>query len=160
MLAIIAAMDENQLIGVNNRLPWHLPDDLKYFKALTLGNSIIMGRKTFESIGKPLKNRENIVVSSRLESQANITIASSLTQALEKAKCSKTFIIGGKQLFEEGLPLAQYLFLTRIEASLAGDTYFPPLSIDDWQLTHQQPHPKDKLHPYSFTFFTFTRKTP
>lgn len=141
-LSIIVAMDLNRVIGVDNTLPWHLPEDLKRFKALTMGHCVIMGRKTFESIGKALPGRTNIVVTRRSDYAAKgCTVVHSLEEALAAAKDDpEPFLIGGAELFEQALPRAAKIYLTRVETRVPrGDVYFPELSAD-WKLFHEEAH--------------------
>ncbi|MBV9079505.1 MAG: dihydrofolate reductase [Elusimicrobia bacterium] len=131
-LAVIAAMTEARVIGRKNRLPWHLPEDLKRFKSLTMGHPIIMGRKTFESIGKALPGRRNIVVTSTRISAAGVQAAASLETALAMCPVEEgtRFVIGGARLFAEALPLADRLYITLIHADLEGDVVFPPFELE------------------------------
>ncbi len=158
ILSLIVAASENNVIGKDNKLPWHLPDDLKRFKALTRGHPVIMGRKTYESIGRPLPDRLNIVVSNTLESAPEGTsLANSLTAALDLAKDSdEAFIIGGAKLFEIGLSLAGKLYLTRVHAKIDGDVLFQEIT-DEWRETGREHHKKDTEHEHAFTFINFER---
>lgn len=153
-LSIIVAMDQNRVIGVDNRLPWHLPEDLKRFKALTLGHSVIMGRKTFESIGKPLPGRTNIVVTRRKDFTAKgCTVVHSLEDALAAVQQdSEPFLIGGGELFELGLPRAAKIYVTRVEIRVPkGDVFFPELG-PEWEIFEEEPHK-------GFTYVTYTRQS-
>jgi dihydrofolate reductase len=136
-IALIAAMAKNRVIGLNNGLPWRIPEDMRRFKSLTMGKPIIMGRKTFASIGKVLPGRTNIVVSRQHKLElAGLTLASSLEQALELAdqlKPSEIMVIGGAQLYDQALPLASRMYLTFIDAEPPGDTFFPVFDPLDWQ---------------------------
>ncbi len=158
-LSIIIAIAANQVIGHQNQLPWHLPADLKHFKQLTLGKSIIMGRKTFESIGKPLPGRQNIVVSRKWSAkQQDFIGVNSLSEAIALTDSSKeAFIIGGQQLIEQALPLVAKIYLTRIHHSFVGDTYFPELNMDDWQIVSEENHSADLQNPYPYSFFILER---
>lgn len=131
MISIIAAIDEKRGIGKNNQLPWHIPEDLKRFKDITSGHTVIMGRKTFESIGKPLLNRKNIVITSQPQNSEktvkDLMFVSSLDKALEKAK-GDVFIIGGGQVYEQAIQKADKLYLTQIEGDFSCDTFFPDYS--------------------------------
>ena len=139
-LAVICAMSENRIIGRSNELPWHLPGDLKYFKQTTLGSPIIMGRKTWESIGRPLPGRSNIVVSRNNQlTIEQVQTADSLTGAIKLArkiavpdKVSEVFVIGGAELYKEAFPLADRLYLTRVHAEVEGDTYLEGFKEKDW----------------------------
>ena len=139
-LAVICAMSENRIIGRSNELPWHLPGDLKYFKQTTLGSPIIMGRKTWESIGRPLPGRSNIVVSRNNQlTIEQVQTADSLTGAIKLARevavpdnVSEVFVIGGAELYKEAFPLADRLYLTRVHAEIEGDTYLEGFKEKDW----------------------------
>lgn len=138
-ISIIVAMALNRVIGINNTLPWKLPEDLKHFKSLTLGNILVIGRKTFESIGRPLPGRETIVVT-RQENykQDGIKTACSLEQAIKTAQRlsqdKEIFIAGGAEIYQQSLNLADTIYLTLIEKEFLGDTYFPNLDLKSWQL--------------------------
>lgn len=140
-LAMIVAIARNGVIGVDNQLPWHLPEDLKYFKRVTTGKPIIMGRKTFDSIGRPLPGRANIVITRNAEWGAEGVIAvTSLEQALQQGKrvaaaedADEVMVIGGEQIYRMALPLADRLYLTRVDAFVEGDAFFPELDMSVWQ---------------------------
>ncbi|MDK2124288.1 dihydrofolate reductase [Parachitinimonas caeni] len=134
-LSLIAAVARNGVVGIDNKLPWHLPDDLKYFKATTSGHPILMGRKTFESIGRPLPNRRNIVLTTQAGWQAaGCEVVHSLDAALALVSDEpEIFVIGGAQLYAATLPLAGKLYLTEIDADFAGDAYFPAFEKKDFQ---------------------------
>lgn len=142
-LCLIAAMGENRVIGVDNQLPWRLPGDLKYFKARTLGKPVVMGRKTWDSLGRPLPGRLNLVVSRQAGLQLEgAEVFASLPAALQRAQAwaqeqgaSEVMLIGGAQLYEQALPLAERLYLTRVALSPAGDAWFPPFEGPQWQRT-------------------------
>lgn len=159
LLSLIVAASENDVIGNNNKLPWHLPDDLKRFKALTRGHPVIMGRKTFESIGRVLPGRINIVVSETLEVAPEGTqLCSSLSAALELAKDSdEAFIIGGSQLFQMSAPFADRLYLTRVHAMVDGDVRLPPIDFLQWKEVLREQHAKDVENQYAFTFIDYER---
>lgn len=129
MLYHVVAMARNRVIGIDNKLPWHFPEDLKYFKNLTTGHTVIMGRKTHESIGRALPNRQNIVLSSRPAPAAaeNVLFVSSLDEAVKKASSEKIFIIGGGKLFADTLKDIDGIYLTRIEQDYAGDCFYPEI---------------------------------
>jgi len=139
MISLIVAHDENNVIGLNNAMPWHLPGDLAYFKRTTMGKPMIMGRKTFESIGKPLPGRTNIVIT-RDEKYARegIVIVHSLEEALAQAKkeSEEIMIIGGEQIFRMTLSMADRLYVTKIEKQYEGDTFFPSYD-EEWQVVSQ-----------------------
>ena len=158
-LALIAALARNRVIGLDNRMPWHLPADLRHFKALTLGKPIVMGRKTWESLGRPLPGRLNIVVSRQSGLQLEgAEVFPDLGTAIARAErwareqgVDELMLIGGGQLYAQALPLAQRLYLTRIDAEPAGDAFFPPFEEADWQRVEHQAHPPlDDAPGYAF----------
>jgi dihydrofolate reductase len=156
---LIAAMAQNRVIGKDNDLIWHLPDDLKRFKALTKGHHVIMGRKTYESMNRPLPHRVNIVIT-RQEgySAEGCIIVSSLREALQKAEGdAQPFIIGGGEIYKQALDVAQTIELTQVEGIFEGDTYFPEIDKEVWQIVHTEHHPKDEKHAYSFEFITYQK---
>ncbi len=158
-VSIIAAVAENNVIGRDNALPWRLPADLKHFKALTTGHSIIMGRKTWESLGRPLPNRVSIVVTRTPELEApGATVVRSLEMALEHCSEDKeVFLIGGEAIFREGLETADRIYLTRIHATIEGDVFFPEDWVSRWKLTSEERHSADEKNPYDFSFQIFER---
>lgn len=166
MISLIVAKSTNDVIGKDNDLPWHLPADLKHFKDLTTGHTVIMGRKTYESIlarlGKPLPNRRNIVVSRSLESApAGFEIYHSLDDALQSAGADdRAYIIGGTTLFKTALEqnLADEIQLTQIHADIDGDTFFPPLEATKWEETERGHHAADAKNPYDYDFVVLKRK--
>lgn len=147
MISIIAAMTKNRVIGRNNRLPWHLSDDLKNFKKLTVGNTVIMGRKTFESIGKPLPDRNNIVISSSMPPAENIIVAKTIEEALQKAESfnREIFIIGGASVYVQSLPFADRLYLSFIKKDYDGDAYFPEFNMKEWKIENKKDFPDFEL---------------
>lgn len=162
-LALIVAMTETRVIGRDNRLPWHISDDLKRFKQLTLGHPIIMGRKTFESIGRPLPGRTNIVLSRQKDYKAEgIQVVPTLDAALElaaKEHPAKAFIIGGHDLFKMALPQADYLYLTIIHYPFEGDVYFPEFSLqNDYTVIDKSEHVSSNTPPLHYTNVTAERR--
>lgn len=154
-LVLIAALARNGVIGINNTLPWHLPEDMKHFREATRGKPIIMGRKTWESLPdtfRPLPGRHNIVVSRNPTYQADgATVVSSLTAALDAAvNADDAFVIGGAELYRQALPLARRMVLTRIEQDFEGDAHFPSFTDADWQMTRQDAHVSNNGLPFSF----------
>lgn len=146
MLSIIAAVDKNWLIGRQNRLPWgHLPADLAHFKKTTMGHTVVMGRRTFESIGQPLAGRTNIVLSSKTKTR------------VPDSGQEETFIIGGRSVFEQFLPRADRLYLTFIEHEFTGDTYFPPVNWSEWKLVKEETRPPDQKNPWPLRFTVWER---
>ena len=152
-LSAIVAMSMNRVIGKDNALPWHLPDDLKHFKKLTLNKTIIMGRKTYESIGKPLPNRKNIILTRQLNYQApDCMVVNNIDAVLNNDE--ECFLIGGAEIFQKYLPKISTLYLTIIHATVEGDTFFPPLDENEWLEVERIFHEADKEHIYSFSFVT------
>ena len=142
-LAILAAVAANRVIGINNTLPWHLPEDLKHFKSLTLGHIVVMGRRTFESIGRPLPGRTNVVLTSRPDLiLPGVVIAGSIHDVLDQFANDprSLFVIGGAQVYQESLPLCQRLYLTEIQQSFTGDTFFPIFNCDEWHELSREIH--------------------
>ncbi|MFO7840886.1 MAG: dihydrofolate reductase [Fidelibacterota bacterium] len=131
---IIVAMTKQGVIGKGNALPWHLPEDLRHFKRETAGNTVIMGEKTYLSIGRPLPKRNNIVISPGLGSDDRITVCRDLDSALEKARLTgkKIFIIGGAYTYDKALPYADYLYISHVKKDYEGDVFFPKINFDDW----------------------------
>jgi dihydrofolate reductase len=155
-LTIIVATDASNGIGINNSLPWHLPEDLAHFKRLTSGHPIIMGRKTFDSIGRPLPNRRNIVISRNAEwRHEGVERAASLQEALAMVDgVDDAFVIGGGQIFEQALPLVGKLVITRIAQNYACDAFFPQLSAGQWQEVAREEHVSAAGLPYAFITYT------
>jgi dihydrofolate reductase len=159
MMSIIVAAAENGVIGSDNRLPWHLPDDLKRFKALSLGKPIVMGRRTFESIGRPLPGRTTIVVS-RQPGLAieGVIVVPSLDAALEATGAApEVVVIGGAEIFRLALPRTDTIHLTRVHASVAGNVHFPELDPANWREAAVEHHAADERHQYAFSFVTLQR---
>lgn len=162
MISFMVAMDENRVIGYRNELPWHLPEDLKYFKRVTMGHPIIMGRKTFESIGRPLPGRENIIISRQEDyKKEGCTVINSLEEIkamLEKNTGEEYFVIGGAEIFKALLPLAARLYITFIHEEFEGDTLFPPFIMNEWELISSEVGPKNNENPYDYEFLLYERK--
>lgn len=160
-IALIAAMGTNRAIGFGNKLPWYLPDDLKRFKAITSGHPVIMGRKTYESIGRPLPNRANFVVTKNSQFQAQgCTVCSSIEEAIELAKkidSQEIFIIGGSEIYALGLPYANKMYLTFVDTAPDGDVYFPEFNEKEWEVVSSETHEQDDKHPWSFEFKELVR---
>ncbi len=158
-VSLIVAMAKNRVIGANGAIPWHLPEELKRFKRLTLGHHIIMGRKTWESIGRPLPGRSSVIVSrQRGYSVPGAKIAHSLDEAV--AACgndSEIFVIGGAELYAQALPRAGRLYLTTIDAEVAGDTLMPEFDLAGWREVSASPFPADAQHQYSFRCVVYER---
>ena len=157
MIAIVVATAENNAIGKNNELLWHLPADLKHFKQLTTGHPIIMGRKTFESIGKPLPNRTSIIVTRQADyKQENCVVVQDVKSALEKAQKldEQVFIIGGGEIYKEMLPFTDTIYLTKVHDTFDADTFFPELNPDNWQETEREDFKPDEKNKYAYSFIT------
>lgn len=160
--AAIAAMSLNRVIGYKQALPWHLPADLKRFKEITTGSSVLMGRQTFQSIGKPLPNRNNIVITHDSNfHHPGCQVANSLEEAYllaDIAKEGKCFVIGGGQIYAESLPDIETLYLTIVEIETEGDTFFPELKTDEWLEIHREHHAPDEKNHHPYTFLELQRK--
>ena len=158
VLNLIVAVAKNNVIGMTGKMPWHLPAELAYFKQVTMGHPIIMGRKTFESIGRALPGRRNIVVSRNLAWQhEGVEVATSVDEALALVAKQSAFVIGGATLYEAALPQADRVYLTAIKAVVDGDTFFPPLAETAWQEISRQPRLKDEKNAYDVEFIVFDR---
>lgn len=159
-IIMIAAMDQNRVIGADNQMPWHLPDDLKFFKQKTLGKPVIMGRKTYESIGaKPLPGRRNLVITRNASYELNGAEGfSSVEAALETCEGeSDVVIMGGGQLYQQCLPFAQRLYVTLVHTEVEGDTSFPEWKSTQWKEVEREHHSQDEKHAFSFEFITLDR---
>ncbi len=159
LISAVVAMAENRVIGKENRLPWHLPADLKYFKTLTLGKTILMGRKTHESIGRVLPGRRNLILTRNPALQVpGAQVVDSLSQALKiLSPADELMIIGGAALYRELLPQIQRIYLTLVHARIEGDSYFPELNPSEWQELSREDHPADEKNAYSFSFVVLER---
>lgn len=167
LIALIWAMARNRVIGRQNTLPWRLPADLAHFKSLTSGHPVIMGRRTFESLGRPLPNRTNIVVSrDRTYSPTGCLAAHSLEEALRLGAQHATgdhpvvFVIGGETIYSQAFTQADRLYITLVDAEIEGDARFPEFNLDDWREVERLEHPADINNSYACTFLTLERKTP
>jgi dihydrofolate reductase len=163
MLSLIVAVSSNQAIGKGNQLLWHLPNDLKFFKNTTWGMPVIMGRKTFESVNKPLPGRFNIVISRQAGWKAEgVQVASNVEEAIglaEETNAKEIFIIGGGEIYRQAISMASTIYLTRVHASLDGDVFFPEIDPAIWELTGNQDFPADEKHAYPYSFQTWKRKS-
>lgn len=159
-ISLIVAMDENGLIGRNNDLPWRLPNDLAFFKKTTMGKPIIMGRKTWESIGRPLPGRKNVVVTRQDGYQAEgCTVASSLEAACNLCKSAdEVVIIGGAQLYAKALDKVVKMYITHVHAELEGDAWFPEVDWDKWNKTREESYTQDERNEYAHSFQWWERK--
>ena len=160
--SLVVAMARNGVIGLDNRLPWRLPDDLRYFKQVTLGHPVIMGRRTYQSIGKPLPGRKNIVATRDADFEApGCVVVHSLDAAWKAAQgAEEACVIGGTSLFEETLPMADVIHLTEVEADVVGDTYFPAFDRGLWRETEVARHAADERHAYPFRIVRLERRFP
>lgn len=152
-------MARNRVIGANGAIPWHLPDELKLFKTLTMGHHIVMGRKTWDSIGRPLPGRTSVVVTRQRSYRApGAVVAHSLDEAIRASgNDSEIFVIGGADLIREALPFADRLYLTTVEAEVKGDTWMPEFPAADWREAAASRHPADARHPHAFRSVTYER---
>lgn len=165
IISLIAALSENRVIGKSNDLPWHLPDDMKYFMQTTSGHHVIMGRKNYESIPakfRPLPNRTNIVVTRQETYDAlGCIIVNSISAGIDIAidnHEAEVFIIGGAEIYVQSLSMATRLYLTEIQTSLEGDAFFPMFTRHEWNEVSRKPHPTDAKHPYAFDFVIYEKK--
>ncbi|SEA04072.1 type 3 dihydrofolate reductase [Alkalimonas amylolytica] len=160
MISMIAAMAHNRVIGLDNDMPWHMPADLQHFKRLTTGKTVLMGRKTYDSIGRALPNRRNLVISRQLAPEStDAEWFNSLDAALAATSADEEIMVmGGAEIYRQCLPKAERLYLTEIDAELPGDTWFPDyLAVASWQLLREEKHPADSKNPYAYQFITLQR---
>jgi dihydrofolate reductase len=166
-IALIVAMSQNRVIGRQNQMPWHLPNELKYFKRMTIGKPTIMGRNTFESLGKPLPGRPNIIVTRNVEYDADgISVVNSVEDALDLAAqlvdhdaAAEAMVIGGAQIFDVTLPLADRIYLTEVHAIVDGDVFFPEFARAEWRLLSREDHAADAANPYAYSMLVLERRT-
>lgn len=160
-ILVIVAQSDNGGIGCDGKMPWHLPRDLQYFKAQTLGHPVIMGRKTWDSIGRALPGRQNLVISRNTAlALPDADTCPDLATALARARGDKIFIIGGATIYRLALPLADTLLITQVHTTVArADTFFPPLNPADWQETAREDHPADAANPWPLSFCRYARRT-
>lgn len=158
--SLVVAVAENGVIGRDNRLPWRLPEDLAYFKRVTMGHPVLMGRRTYESIGRPLPGRRNLVVTNNRDFSApGCIVVHSLEEAWKAAgDADEVSIIGGTALFQATLPVADRIHLTEVQASVEGDTFFPHFDRRDWNETEVMRHPADARHTYPFRIVVLDRR--
>ena len=165
IISHLVALSNNFVIGVNNDLPWKLKKDLQHFSAYTQNKAIVMGRKTFESIGRPLPNRKNIVISSSLESQEGLEVVPNLNQAIEvasqwnkdKLAGEEIVLIGGGYVFEESKNIVNKLVLTRVECEINGDVFYPQIDLSDWKEISQESFKRDSENEYDFRIETLVK---
>jgi dihydrofolate reductase len=162
IISAIVATAKNRVIGKDNDIPWYLPADLKYFKRTTLNHHIIMGRKSYQSIGRPLPKRTNIIVTrDPFFISSNCLVARSIEEALEFAQKNgetEAFIIGGGQIYEQSMPYWNRLYLTEVDLEVEGDVFFPELDLDEWALQSSEAHEPDEKNEFGYTFLVYERK--
>lgn len=163
-ISLIAALSQNRVIGKNNDLPWHLPDDMKYFMQTTKKHTVIMGRKNYDSIPekfRPLPNRTNIIITRQEDFSApECIVVHSMEQAIDfalSAKEDEVFIIGGSEIYQLGMPFTQRMYLTEIQTIIQGDTYFPAFPVTDWKEVSRVHHATDDRHAHAFDFVVYKR---
>jgi dihydrofolate reductase len=160
-ITLIAAASENNALGKDNDLVWHLPDDFKRFKAITSGHFIIMGRKTFESFPKPLPNRTHVIITRQKDYQVpkGCLVVASIEEALQICpQNEEVFIIGGGEIYKQSIALADKIELTRVHTEVEADTFFPEIDPNYWKLLEEEYHPKDEKHQFDFTYLTYLKK--
>ena len=159
-VSLVVAAAKNNVIGRDGELPWHLPDDLRHFKRLTTGKPVIMGRRTFESIGRPLPDRRNIVMTRDPDYVATgCDVVTSVSDALDLAGDGmEVMVIGGGQVYRDFLPRADRIYLTRVQADIEGDTHFPEIDASDWMLVSSEHHDTDEKHAWAFEMMVFERR--
>lgn len=163
MISLIAAMGNNRVIGMNNDMPWHLPKDLAHFKKVTSGHTVIMGRKTYESIGRPLPNRKNIILTR--QQSLNVPEKVQLIRDLNVVKewneqnpREEYFILGGGELYKQSIDFADRLYITKIDETFEGDTVFPLIDETKWEIVSEKIGERDENNPYHFKFLMYERK--
>jgi dihydrofolate reductase len=157
-ISIVVAIATNNAIGKDNQLLWRLPNDLKHFKEITSGHTIIMGRKTYDSVGKPLPNRRNIIITRQNITIAGCEVVNSLDAAL--ALCAnepEVFIVGGAEIYKQAMKVTDRIYLTIVHQNFDGDTYFPEIKKDEWKETDREDHQTDEKHQFSYSFITLER---
>jgi dihydrofolate reductase len=162
MISFIVAASENNAIGKDNQLLWHLPNDMRFFKNTTWGMPMIMGRKTFESMNKKFPGRANIVITRQKDwTREGVIVTASIDEAVAKAKetnAREIFIIGGGEIFKEAIPIADTIYMTRVHAILEGDAFFPAIDEKEWEMVKNEEHEQDLKHAYSYSFQTWKQK--
>ncbi|MBY7143532.1 dihydrofolate reductase [Virgibacillus sp. NKC19-3] len=162
MISFMLAMDRNRVIGLNNDLPWHLPKDFRFFKERTTGHTIVMGRKTYDSLGGALPNRKNVVATRKnMKFPDNVEVIKDLKKIQEWNKADSEeefFVIGGGEIFQQALPYADRMYITFIDESFEGDSYFPEFNEKEWNLTSKEKGEKDAKNPYDYYFLQYDRK--
>jgi dihydrofolate reductase len=160
-ISAILAMSENRAIGIKNQLPWHLPADLKHFKTITSGHPVLMGRKTYESIGRPLPNRSNIIITRNANFQApGCLVVQTIEQVMQQANeinCDEFFIIGGAEVYKQFMPYIDRIYLTIVHTIVEGDAYFPELNPSEWQEKEKVRHQADENNSYDYSFIVLEK---
>lgn len=164
IISLIAAIGKNRELGFGNKLPWSLPDDLKRFKEITRGHPVIMGRKTFESIGKPLADRRNIVIThDKNYLPHGVDVVHSLEEAIKLSRATldtdEVFVVGGGETYNLALPYANKMYLTHVETGVLSDAFFPEFDLNEWKISNEEFHPKDDKHLYDFTYKVYEKLT-
>ena len=161
-ISLVVAAAKNNAIGKNNQLLWHLPNDLKFFKNTTWGMCVVMGRKTFEAVNKPLPGRINIVITRQPDWKAdNAITAADLDDAIAKAaatNCKEIFVIGGGEIYKQAMLVADTIYITRVHAILDGDTFFPVINVEEWEMVSADDFEKDEKHQYAYSFQVWKKK--
>ena len=157
-MELIVAITENNVIGLRGDMPWHLPADLAHFKSITSGHAVLMGRKTWDAIGKPLPNRLNIVLSRQKVFLEGASVVSSIEDALQKAGDQRLIVIGGGEIYQATMDRISTMHVTRIHTSLEGDTHFPQIDTEVWALNQHEKRPADDKNAFALTFETWQRK--
>lgn len=161
-ISLLVAAAENNAIGKDNKLLWHLPTDLKFFKDTTWGMVVVMGRKTYESVDKPLPGRVNIVITRNADwKRSDVQVASNLEEAIvlaDATNCKEIFIIGGGEIYKQAMPIANRIYMTRVHATLEGDTFFPVIDTENWERKKKNDFFKDEKHAYDYSFEVWEKK--
>ena len=158
-ISLISAVGRNRVIGKNNQMPWHLPADLKYFKSITMGKPIVMGRKTFESLGRPLPGRDNIILTRNTTYQAEgCQVIHHVDELTSVTDAEEVMIIGGAEIYAAFLPVASHLYLTEVSCELDGDTWFPEFTAADWEIVLIETHHADEKNPCDLRFMRYDRR--
>lgn len=162
IISLLVAAAENNAIGKNNQLLWHLPNDLKFFKDTTWAMVVVMGRKTYESVDKPLPGRANIVITRNVSwTRPGVQVVTNLEEAITLAdatNCKEIFIIGGGEIYKQAMPIANRIYITRVHATLEGDTFFPAIDATHWELKKKNDFFKDEKHAYDYSFEVWEKK--
>ncbi len=157
-ITAVVAISSNYAIGKNNQLLWHLPNDLRHFKNITAGGTVIMGRKTFDSVGKPLPKRRNIVITRQDIAIEGCEVVRSIDEAIALCKTEdEVFIVGGAEIYRQAMPITNRIYLTIVHHSFDADTFFPEIDYKDWKETEREDHERDEKHAFNYSFITLER---